>query len=293
MPSHLSVGEYWEGRFGGKVYRISIDAGFTCPNRDGTKGKNGCTFCDERGSRPHYVKPSLSVSEQVREGIKRLKERGINRFIAYFQAYTNTYAPPSVLREKYYEALEFPEILGISVSTRPDCINEENLDILEEIAEKYYTLIELGIQSVHQKSLDRINRMHSVEDSERAVKMIHNRKNIEVLAHLILGLPGEKEEDFFKTADAISKWGIDGIKLHHLYVVKGTALAREFMQGKIKVFQTPEEYARVAREVIQHLPPSIIIHRYSGYTPKEQLIAPAWTSNRFIARQLITSDIED
>jgi radical SAM protein (TIGR01212 family) len=287
MLSCKTVGEYWKEKFGRKVYRTSIDAGFTCPNRDGTKGRQPCIFCDERGSRPHYVEPSLSVRKQVKKSIKALKKRGINLFIAYFQAFTNTYAPVSFLREKYYEALNFPEIVGISISTRPDCITHENLDLIAEIAKDYYTIIELGIQSVHQKSLDRVGRKHTVEDSQRAVKMIKKRENIELVAHLIIGLPGENEEDIIETADTITKWGIDGVKLHHLYVVKGTVLEGEYKKGEIKVFEDPFEYATIATKVIQHLSPSIIIHRFSGYAPKEELVAPLWTSNRHIARQLI------
>ncbi len=287
MISTKTVGEYWKEKFKEKVYRISIDAGFTCPTRDGSKGSIGCLFCDERGARPHYVEPSNSITEQIESGINRLKRRGINRYIAYFQAYTNTYAPTKILREKYYEALKFPKVVGISISTRPDCINDENLDLIQEIAENYYTIIELGVQSVHQESLDRMGRMHTVEDSKKAIQLIRQRGNIEIVAHLILGLPGENEEDMIQTAKVLSRWGIDGVKLHHLYIVKGAPIAKEFKKGKIKVFEEPEEYAKIARKVIQNLPSDIIIHRFSGYAPKEEVIAPYWTSNRHIARELI------
>lgn len=287
MLSQKTVGEYWKEKFGEKVYRISIDAGFTCSTRDGTKGRNGCIFCDERGSRPHYVEPSLSVSEQLKTGIKRLKKRGINRFIAYFQAYTNTYAPIPILKNKYYEALGFPGIVGISISTRPDCIDEEKLDLIEEIGKDYYTIIELGVQSVHQKSLDRVGRCHSVEDSREAIKMIHERRNIEIVSHLIIGLPGEDEDAIMETADTLREWDVDGVKLHHLYVVKGTVLEKEYKEGKVKVFEDPAGYATIAKKVLEHLSPSTIIHRFQGYAPKEELVAPKWTSNRFIVRQLI------
>jgi hypothetical protein len=287
MLFSITVGEYWKKKFKEKVYRISIDAGFTCPTRDGSKGNYGCIFCDERGSRPHYVEPSLSVSEQVKSGIKRLKKHGINKFIAYFQAYTNTYAPVSILRGKYYEALGFPEVVGISISTRPDCINNDNLDLISEIARDYYTIIELGIQSVHQKSLDRVGRMHTVEDSRRAVKMIQERGNIEIVAHIIIGLPGEDESHIIKTADTLKEWGIDGVKLHHLYVIKGTVLEKEYKEGKVKVFEDPVEYAKIASKFIEHLSPTTIIHRFQGYSPKEYLVAPKWTSNRHIVRNIL------
>jgi radical SAM protein (TIGR01212 family) len=290
MLSPITIGEYWKKKFKEKVYRISIDGGFSCPTRDGSKGKLGCIFCDEHGSRPHYVEPFLSVSEQVKSGIDRLKKQGINKFIAYFQAYTNTYAPVATLKSKYYEALVFPEVVGISISTRPDCINNENLELIYEISREYYTIIELGIQSIHQKSLDRVGRMHTVEDSHRATRMIHERGNIEIVAHIIIGLPGEDESDIIKTADALREWGIDGVKLHHLYVVKGTILEKEYKEGKVKVFEDPGEYAKIARKFIEHLSPTTIIHRFQGYSPKEYLVAPKWTSNRFIARQLILGD---
>lgn len=282
-----TVGKYWKERFGEKVYRISIDAGFTCPNRDGSKGRSGCTFCDERGARPHYVEPYLSVEEQIKKGKKRLKKRGINKFIAYFQAYTNTYAPLNVLEQLYLNALSMNDIVGVSLSTRPDCINPEILNLIEEVTEDKYTVIELGVQTVHQKSLDRVNRCHSVENSRNAVEMINQRDNIELVEHIILGLPGETENDMIETAETISEWGLDGIKLHHLYVVKDTHLAEQYKNGEVKVFETPEEYTEIASRFIQHLPYDIIIHRFSGYSPKEYLIAPSWTSNRHIARNLI------
>lgn len=282
-----TVGQYWEKKFGEKVYRISIDGGFTCPTRDGTKGVGGCYFCDEAGSRPHYIDSSDNIGKQIDTGIKRLRDRGINKFISYFQAYTSTYAPVSVLRKKYFSALSHPDIVGISVSTRPDCINRENVNLLKEIGEKYYTIVELGVQSVHQRSLDIAGRKHTVEDSKVAIELLKKAGNIEVVAHVIIGLPGESEEDIIETARVISKWGIKGVKLHHLYIVKETSFAKDFRSGKIKVFEEPEDYAKIAKKFIKNLSEGIIIHRFSGYASRERLIAPLWTSNRHIARQLI------
>ncbi len=287
MLNVCTVGQYWKEKFGEKVYRVSIDGGFTCPTRDGTKSRGGCYFCDEEGSRPQFVEPSDSIEKQIEKGIYRLKKRGINNFIAYFQSYTGTYAPVDILREKYARALAHPDIVGISISTRPDCINEENVNLLNEIAGKYYTLVELGIQSVHQSSLDIIGRKHTVKESQRAALMLKQRGNIEVVAHVILGLPGETKKDMSETARVISGWGIDGVKLHHLYIVKNTPFFKEFQNGNIKVFEKAEDYAEIAKEFIENLSENIVIHRFSGYANSERLVAPLWTSNSNFARKLI------
>jgi len=287
MLNICTVGEYWKEKFGEKVYRVGIDGGFTCPTRDGTKGTGGCYFCDEEGSRGVYIMPSDGIEKQIEAGICKLKKRGINRFISYFQSYTGTYAPVDVLKEKYSLALSHPDVVGISVSTRPDCINEKNISLLNEIASEYYTIVELGIQSVHQKSLDITGRKHTVRDSEEAIGMLKKSGNIEVVAHVILGLPGETENDMIETARILSKWGVNGVKLHHLYIVEGTPFSKKFLKGDIKVYENPDDYARIAKNFISNLSDSIIIHRFSGYANGERLIAPEWTRDRHIARDLI------
>jgi radical SAM protein (TIGR01212 family) len=287
MLNICTVGQYWKEKFGEKVYRVSIDGGFTCPTRDGTKSLGGCYFCDEEGSRVRFVAPSDSIEKQVGNGIQRLRKRGINKFIAYFQSYTGTYAAVDILREKYAKALAHPDIVGISISTRPDCIDEENVTLLNEIAMKKYTLVELGIQSVHQRSLDIIGREHTVKDSRKAVEMLKEKGNIEVVAHVILGLPGESKEDMIETARVISSWGIDGVKLHHLYIVKNTPFFKEFQNGNIKVFEKVEDYGEIAKEFMQNLSENIVIHRFSGYANSKRLVAPLWTLNRSIARKFI------
>lgn len=287
MLNFCTVGQYWKEKFGEKVYRISIDGGFTCPTRDGTKGRGGCNFCDEEGSRANFCNSQNSIDSQIKEGISRLKKKGINSYIAYFQSYTGTYASVDILREKYMTALSYPNVVGLSVSTRPDCINEENVRLLNEIADKNYTVVELGIQSARQSSLDILGRKHTVEDSERAVRMLKKTKKIEVVAHIILGLPEESTEDMVNTARVISKWGIDGVKLHHLYIVENNPFSEEFRNGRIKVFEKCEDYADIATEFIKNLSENIVIHRFSGFANGKRLIEPKWTSNRHIARDLI------
>ncbi len=287
MLNICTVGQYWEEKFGEKVYRVGIDGGFTCPTRDGTKGMGGCYFCDEEGSRGSYIMPSDGIEKQIEAGICKLKKRGINSFISYFQSYTSTYAPVDVLREKYSLALSHPDVLGISVSTRPDCINKKNLSLLNEIASEYYTIVELGIQSVHQKSLDITGRKHTVRDSKEAVRMLKKSGKIEVVAHVILGLPGETENDMIETAKVLSSWGVHGVKLHHLYIVEGTPFSKKFLNGDIRVYENPEDYAEIAKKFIKNLSDNIIIHRFSGYANGKRLIAPQWSSDRHIARNLI------
>ena len=287
MLNICTVGQYWKEKFGEKVYRVGIDGGFTCPTRDGTKGVGGCYFCDEEGSRESYIKSSDGIENQIEAGICKLKKRGINRFISYFQSYTSTYAPVDVLKEKYSLALSHPDVVGISVSTRPDCINKENINLLNKIADEHYTIVELGIQSVHQKSLDLAGRKHTVQDSKEAVDMLKKGGKIEVVAHVILGLPGETESDMIETAKVLSSWGVHGVKLHHLYIVEGTPFSNKFLNGDIKVYENPEDYAEVARKFISNLSDNIIIHRFAGYASTKRLIAPEWTRDRHIARNII------
>jgi radical SAM protein (TIGR01212 family) len=287
MFNVCTVGQYWKEKFGEKVYRVSIDGGFTCPTRDGTKGRGGCYFCDEEGSRARHINPSDGIEKQIEMGISKLRKRGINSFISYFQSYTSTYASVDILREKYFLALSNPDVVGISVSTRPDCINKDNVSLLNEIASKYYTIVELGIQSVHQKSLDITGRKHTVQDSKKAVRMLKQSGKIEVVAHVILGLPGETENDMIETAKFLSSWGVNGVKLHHLYIVEETAFSKLFFNGDIKVYEKCKDYAEVAKNFISNLSDNIIIHRFSGYANGERLIAPGWTRDRHIARELI------
>jgi radical SAM protein (TIGR01212 family) len=287
MLNICTVGQYWRRKFGKKVYRVGIDGGFTCPTRDGTKGLGGCYFCDEEGSRARHIKSFDGIEKQIEAGISELKKKGISKFISYFQSYTGTYASVDILREKYFLALSHPDVVGISVSTRPDCLNKNNVSLLNEIASEYYTIVELGIQSVHQKSLDITGRKHTVRDSREAIGMLKRSGKIEVVAHVILGLPGESENDMIETARVLSKWGVNGVKLHHLYIVEGNPFSKMFLNGDIKVYENPENYAEIAKKFIRNLSDNIIIHRFSGFANTERLIAPEWTRDRHIAKNLI------
>ncbi len=293
MQRYRSLSSYLKEKFGDKVYRVSIDAGFTCPNRDGTLAYGGCIFCDEAGSRARYVEPQLPIREQLIKGMDFIGRRfGARKFIAYFQAYSNTYAPIEKLREIYSIPLEFPEVAGISISTRPDLVSEDVLDLLDELSDKVHVWLEIGVQSFHYRSLVKVRRFHGVAESIDAI-LRARRHRVEVVTHVILGLPGETVREMIETARILSALGVDGVKMHHLYVVKNTDLAKLYEKGKVKVFDTPEDYAKVASLFIAHLSPDIVIHRLAGRAPADMLIAPEWTSNKFAPIQAIQKELED
>ncbi len=278
--------------FGEKVYRVAVDAGFTCPNRDGLLATGGCIFCDEAGSRASYVEPDVPVRDQLRSGMKILEKRyRVRKFIAYFQSFSNTYARPEKLRSLFDEALSVDGVVGISISTRPDLLPDEILDIVEEYSQKTYLWLEIGVQSIHLRTLKKIRRFHGVAEIVDSIIRAKSRK-IKVLAHVILGLPGETEFEMVETARVLSALGIDGIKIHHLYVVEGTELAKVYRAGKLKLYETPDEYAHVAVKFLEHLSPSIIVHRLAGKAEKG-LIAPLWTSNKFLGIQAVEKLLEE
>ena len=293
MQRYRSLSSYLKEKFGEKVYRVSIDAGFTCPNRDGTLAHGGCIFCDEAGSRARYVEPQLPIREQLIKGMDFIGHRfGARKFIAYFQAYSNTYAPIEKLREIYSIPLEFPEVVGISISTRPDLVSEDVLTLLDELSDKVHVWLEIGVQSFHYRSLVKVRRFHGVAESIDAILRAQKHR-VEVVTHVILGLPGETVREMIETARILSALGVNGVKMHHLYVVKNTDLAKLYENGKVKVFDTPEDYVKVAALFIAHLSPEIVIHRLAGRAPADMLIAPEWTSNKFAPIQAIQKELQD
>ena len=278
--------------FGEKVYRVAIDAGFTCPNRNGLLAYGGCIYCDEAGSRASYVEPARPVREQLQSGIELLSRKyNVKKFIAYFQSFSNTYASVERLKSLFDEALSVDGVVGISVSTRPDLLPDEILDLLEEFSKRTYLWLEIGVQSIHLRTLKKIRRFHGVAEIVDSILRAKAR-GIRVLAHVILGLPGESEFEIIETARVLSAFGVDGVKMHHLYVVEGTELAKIYRAGRLKVFETPEDYARVAVRFIEHLSPEIIIHRLAGKAERG-LIAPKWTSNKFLGIQAIEKMLEE
>lgn len=266
-------------RFGEKVYKVTLNGGMSCPNRDGTIGTGGCIFCSEGGSGDFAADVALPVTDQIESQIALLSgKRLIQKYIAYFQAYTNTYAPVEYLRKIFTEAISHPGIVALSVGTRPDCLGEEVLELLEELNQIKPVWIELGLQTIHEKTAQYIRRGYRLSCFEQAVENLR-RRNIEVIVHTILGLPGESREDILETMRYLNKIDIQGIKLQLLHVLKGTDLAYDYLAGDFRVFER-EEYVDLVIQCLENLDPEIVIHRITGDGPKDLLIAPLWASRK-------------
>ena len=279
MLNYTSLNTYLRAKFGCKVYKVAINAGFTCPNRDGTKGYKGCIFCSQGGSGEFAGDPAMSVTEQIEQG-KRLVGKKIKngKYIAYFQAFTGTYAPTDRLRELYMEAVSQPDIVILSIATRPDCLPEEVLDLLEEINKIKPVWVELGLQTIHERTAEYIRRGYPLSDYDRAVKALKQR-GIEVITHVIIGLPGETKDEIKETVSYVVNSGVNGIKFQLLHVLEGTDLAEEYRQGKV-VVPDMEEYVAFVKELVKLIPPEIVIHRLTGDGDKKLLIAPAWSADK-------------
>ena len=292
-----TLSEYVKNKYHKKLYKVSINAGFTCPNRDGTLGSRGCIFCSGNGSGDFAEDPGLSVTEQIELGKKRIlsklpKEAAVPKeaagqtkdtkkpygLIAYFQAFTNTYGPVERLREVYTEALRHPEVEILSIATRPDCLGEDVLDLLGEINEIKPVWVELGLQTIHEKTAEYIRRGYPLSVYDEAVKKLRDR-GLEVIVHVILGLPGESEKDMLSTVDYVGQSGVQGLKLQLLHVLKGTDLAEDYRAGKFSCM-TMEEYVELVRKALEILPDDIVIHRMTGDGDKKILIAPQWSGDK-------------
>lgn len=270
--------DYFKKHFGERVQKITIDAGFTCPNRDGACGTGGCTFCNNRAFNPSYNNPEKSIADQINQGMAFHKKRyrKATRYLAYFQAYTNTYAKLEELSAMYEQALAVPGVIGIVVGTRPDCVDDAILDYFQKLSERCYVVVEYGIESVNNLTLLRVNRGHDVEKSRWAVQETASR-GVRVGGHVIIGLPGESHEDFLDTATELSQWPLNSIKFHQLQVIKGTAMANEY-RDKPEEFQTftLEEYLHLMMEVTERLNPEIVVERIAGEVTPGMGVREGW-----------------
>lgn len=260
-----------------KVQKISINAGFTCPNRDGSKGVGGCTYCNNQTFNPDYCKPSKGIAAQIEEG-KRFFARKYphTKYLAYFQAYTNTYADIDTLRDMYNEALAQPDVVGIIIGTRPDCMPDTLLDYLESLSRTHFVMVEYGVETSHDSTLKTINRGHSWAESVEAIRRTHAR-GIPVGAHLILGLPGETTEDMVETARRVAQLPLDTIKIHQLQLIRGTRLAKQVADGSLSVINwTVEEYIKMCARWVEIIPSTIAIERFVSQSPSHLLISPKW-----------------
>ena len=265
--------------FGEKVYRLSLNGGMTCPNRDGTLGNHGCIFCSAGGSGDFAAAPDLSVHAQILSAKKRIQAKtGCKKFIAYFQAYTNTYAPVEYLRRIFTEAIEEPDVVALSIATRCDCLPPDVLDLLDELNRRKPVWIELGLQTIHESTARYIRRGYPLCVFDDAVKRLR-KENIEVIVHTILGLPGENTADILETMEYLNHMDIQGIKLQLLHVLRGTDLAADYEKGLFQTYER-DEYISLLINCLEHLRPDMVIHRITGDGPKDLLIAPLWASRK-------------
>jgi radical SAM protein (TIGR01212 family) len=278
--------------FGEKVYRIGLCGGFTCPNRDGSKGRGGCAYCNPASSQPINYEPWMPLSRQLSEGVEYIRWRhGARKFIAFFEDYTTTYSDPGSLEAMYREALSFPGVVGLALSTRPDCLSDGILGLLERIAGETFLWVEVGVQSAHDRTLDRVNRCHTVEESRQAIARLHER-DIAVSAHVILGLPGESETDMMETARFLTESEVHGVKIHNLHVVEHTALADMVRRGE---YEPPAlaEYVDLTVRFLERLPPTVVIQRMTGEAPRRLTVAPQWSVNKLAVHRAIEEELEN
>mgnify|MGYP002672151829 FL=1 len=265
---------YLKNKFGAKVYKITLDAGFSCPNRDGTISTGGCIFCDDGGSFSQAHSNLLSIEEQVNIGAKTLHDRfKAEKFMSYFQAYTNTYKPVNELEKIYKSALNHPDVVGLSIGTRPDCVEDDKLNLISDIAQDYYTWVEYGLQSIHNKTLKKINRGHDFDCFLKAYERT-KEKGINVCTHVIFGL-WETRDEILETAQKLAELKVDGVKIHMLCALKDTKLAKLYENKEID-FMSEEEYVNLVCDFLEILPQATTIHRLAGNGLKKNLIAPRW-----------------
>jgi radical SAM protein (TIGR01212 family) len=276
---YYSYGYHLRNLFRQRVQKVSVDGGFTCPNVDGTVAVGGCVFCDNRSFSPSRRLPRITVSSQIDEGIRRLKRRyKCDRFIAYFQPGTNTSAPLEQLAALYGSAMAHPDVIGLAIGTRPDCVADGVLDLLSSLAEQTYLSVEYGMQTMHHRSLDWMNRGHHHDACVEAVERSRGR-GFEICVHVILGLPGESLEDMLATSRELGRLKINAVKIHNLYAVKNTPLAEQVVRGDVELMSR-DEYIRALVEFLEILPPNVVVERISGEAPPDYFVGPSWSLDK-------------
>ncbi len=288
---YYDLKSFWLNRFGRRVYKLQIDAGFTCPNRDGTVSRGGCMYCDGRGSRLRQIGPLPSVAEQIRRGKEYYKKnRNAGKFIAYFQTFTNTYAPVEKLKELYDEALAEEDVIGLSVGTRPDCVPDGITYLLQDYARKSHVWLELGLQSIHDRTLRLINRGHSAAAFLDAVHRLSGT-DIHICTHIIVGLPGETREDILETAGAIATLPIHGIKIHALLALKGTVVGDLYEKGEMAMLSR-DDYVRTVSDILEILPPEMVIQRLTADGYRDIFLGPRWAVNKMEVINAIDKELD-
>ncbi|MEZ6135516.1 MAG: TIGR01212 family radical SAM protein [Pirellulaceae bacterium] len=282
---------YLRQKFGCRVQKISLDGGFTCPNVDGTVATGGCTFCDNRAFSPSRRVRRDAITSQIQRGIDGLRRRyATEKFLAYYQPSTNTYGPLDKLRLLWETALEDPRVVGLVIGTRPDCVGDEVLDLIDEFAERTYVSLELGVQTIHNASLDWMNRGHHHDAAVDAVARVTGRK-FEFSLHIMLGLPGESRAMMIETAKQVARWNPHAVKIHNLYAVERTRLADQIRAGEVTLMEL-EEYVEVLADFLERLPPQMVIERISGDAPPKNLIAPQWCLSKGSIKDALVATME-
>lgn len=282
---------YWRNLFGCTIYKLSIDAGFTCPNRDGTIAWGGCLYCDARGSALRQEGPLPSVTEQIEQGMAYYRtHRQEAKYLAYFQTFTNTYGPPEKLRQLYDEALAQEDVVGLAIGTRPDCVSDEVLDLIADYGKRSHIWLEFGLQTIHDRTLVSLNRGHAYAEFIDAVNRSRGR-NINICAHIILGLPGETQADILATANALAALPIQGIKIHQLLALKGTPFGELYEKGQLAIMEK-EEYVQTVCDILELLPPEMVIQRLVADGYRDIFLAPAWTTGKMVLLNAIDRELE-
>lgn len=287
-----SLNYFLREKFGEKVFKISLDGGFSCPNRDGKVSKGGCVFCSARGSGDYAGSRSFSITGQFNDVKTMMANKWKSgKYIAYFQAYTNTYAPVDELRQKYEEAINQEGVVALSIATRPDCLEDDVLDLIEELSKKLYVWVELGLQTINDDVAKKINRGYDLNVFDDAMTRLKER-NIDVVVHSILGLPGESQDDMLKTIDYITHSGAQGIKLHLLHLMKDTKMVELYENGELQ-FLSQEEYIKLICRAVSMLPKEMVVHRLTGDAPRDLLIGPMWSLKKWEVLNAIDKTLED
>jgi hypothetical protein len=286
---YYDLKSYWRNLFGCTVHKLQIDAGFTCPNRDGHVAAGGCIYCDGRGSKLRQQGPLPSVTDQILSG-KKYYSPSASKFVAYFQTFTNTYAPVETLKSLYDEALAQEDVIGLSIGTRPDCLPPEVIDLLAGYAQKYHVWVELGLQSVHDKTLQVINRGHTYQQFLDAVNNLSG-KGLNICVHIIIGLPGESDKDVMTTAKTLAALPVNGIKIHSLLALDGTLMGKMYSEGSIQMI-TKDQYVSLTADVLELLPPYIVVQRLTADGYRDIFLAPAWAANKLDVLNAINKELE-
>ena len=283
ISRYRQYSDYFGSIFGGRVQKVSVNAGFTCPNRDGTAGRGGCTYCDNNAFNPSYCKPEKSISQQVAEGIEfHLKRyRRADKYLVYFQPYSNTYAPVEHLEKIYHEALSYPGVAGLVIGTRPDCIDKQKLELIQSISKSHYVIVEYGIESCYDTTLKRINRGHNYSLSEEIIKLTASY-GIHTGAHLIFGFPGETRDEMLAEAGIISRLPLNTVKFHQLQIIKNTSIEKEYLANPEQFnFFTLDDYIEFIIDFTELLNPEFVIERFAGEVPPRFLAGPGWGNIRY------------